>query len=240
MTSSPETPRILIVEDDAEIGPMLRDALAAAGMRAVLAGSGAEMDARLREAGFDLILLDIMLPDEDGLRICLRLRQESQIPIVMLTALGEEIDRVLGIEIGADDYIVKPFSTRELLARIRALLRRSGYARLATDTRRPLRFDGWRIDPLRRHLHDPDNTRISLTTAEFDLLLAFCRNPGRVLTREELLTLTHAGLAGPAERSIDVHVRRIRQKIEPDPAEPTLLKTVRLGGYIFTAQVELG
>lgn len=103
---------------------------------------------------------------------------------------------------------------------------------------RPLRFDGWRLDPLRRQLHDPRNTRISLTTAEFDLLLAFCRNPGRVLSREELLTLTHAGLAGPVERSVDVHVSRIREKIETDPHEPALLKTVRLGGYMFTARVE--
>lgn len=238
MADEVAAPLILIVEDDAEIGGMLRDALIASGMRASLAGSGREMDALMEREAVDLIVLDVMLPGEDGLKICMRLRHGSQIPIVMLTAMGEEVDRILGIEIGADDYIAKPFSTREVIARIRGLLRRTGYARQGTDSRRPLRFDGWRLDPLRRQLHDPDNTRISLTTTEFDLLLAFCRNAGRVLTREELLALTHAGLAGPAERSIDVHIRRLRQKIEHDAGEPVLLKTVRLGGYLFTAKVE--
>lgn len=234
----PGTPRILIVEDDPEIGAMLRDALAAGGMQAVLAGSGVEMDACLRRDAFDLVVLDVMLPGEDGLSLCRRLRADSHVPIIMLTAQGEEVDRILGIEIGADDYITKPFSTREVLARIRGLLRRASYSKVGSDRLRPLRFNGWRIDPLRRQLHDPQDTRIPLTTAEFDLLLAFCRNPGRVLTREELLTLTHAGLAGPIERSVDVHVSRIRQKIEADPREPVLLKTVRLGGYMFTADVE--
>ncbi|WP_102957674.1 response regulator transcription factor [Mangrovicella endophytica] len=234
----PASPRILIVEDDPEIGPMLRDALAAGGMTAELATDGRDMDERLRGSAFDLVVLDVMLPGEDGLSLCRRLRAGSNVPILMLTALAEEIDRIIGIEIGADDYITKPFSTREVLARIRGLLRRASYSKVGTERVRPLRFDGWRIDPLRRQLHDPQHTRISLTAAEFDLLLAFCRNPGKILTREELLTLTHAGLAGPVERSIDVHVSRLRQKIEADPREPTLLKTVRLGGYMFAANVE--
>ncbi|MBP0615790.1 response regulator transcription factor [Jiella mangrovi] len=240
LNHSSTTPRILIVEDDAEIGAMLRDALSKNGMHAEVATSGREMDDRLLAGAFDLVILDVMLPGEDGLSLCRRLRSETSVPIIMLTALGEEVDRILGIEIGADDYITKPFSTREVLARIRGLLRRAYFSKAGAERMRPLRFEGWRIDPLRRQLHDPENTRISMTTAEFDLLLAFCRNPGKILTREELLTLTHAGLAGPVERSVDVHVSRVRQKIEADPREPVLLKTVRLGGYMFTANVDAG
>lgn len=231
-------PRILIVEDDVEIARMLAAALTDTGMSAEIAENGAEMDAHLRRGKFDLVVLDVMLPGEDGFSLCRRLRSEATIPILMLTALGEEIDRIVGLEIGADDYVTKPFSTRELTARIRSLLRRSAYAPQERDHTRPLRFEGWRVDPMRRQLHDPSNARVAMTTAEFDLLLAFCRNPGRILTREELLAATHAGLAGPIERSVDVHVSRIRQKIEVNPREPVILKTVRLGGYMFTAAVE--
>ena len=233
-----EKPRILVVEDDPEIGGMLVDALAGNGMQGELATSGQEMDAAMRRQAFELVVLDIMLPGEDGLAICRRLRAQQTIPIIMLTALGEEVDRIVGIEIGADDYITKPFSTREVIARIRGLLRRASYGTAALDSNTSLRFDGWRIDPVRRQVWDPHATRIAMTSAEFDLLLAFCRNPGVVLSREELLRLTHAGLAGPIERSIDVHLSRIRQKIEANPREPVLLKTVRLGGYMFTATVE--
>ena len=190
-------PHILIVEDDPEIGGMLAETLAGNGMHAVLATSACEMQARMARQPFDLVILDVMLPGEDGFSVCRRLRAELTIPIIMLTALGEEVDRILGIEIGADDYITKPFSSREVVARIRGLLRRASYDRERHDRRVLLRFEGWRVDPLRRQGHDPDNTRISMTTTEFDLLLAFCRNPGRILSREELLTLTHGGLAGP-------------------------------------------
>jgi len=233
-----DRPHILIVEDDPEIGGMLAEALAGNGMQAVLATSAHEMQTRMARQPFDLVILDVMLPGEDGFSICRRLRAEHTIPIIMLTALGEEVDRILGIEIGADDYITKPFSNRELVARIRGLLRRASYDRERHDRRVSLRFDGWRVDPLRRQVHDPRDARISMTTTEFDLLLAFCQNPGRILTREELLTLTHGGLAGPIERSIDVHISRLRRKIEANPREPVLLKTVRLGGYMFTATVE--
>ncbi len=233
-----EKPRILVVEDDPEIGGMLVDALAASGMQGELATSGQEMDAAMQRQEFSLVVLDIMLPGEDGLAICRRIRAQQTIPIIMLTALGEEVDRIVGIEIGADDYITKPFSTREVIARIRGLLRRASYGAAVVDRRTTLQFDSWRIDPVRRQLWDPQATRIAMTSAEFDLLLAFCRNPGVILSREELLRLTHAGLAGPIERSIDVHISRIRQKIETNPREPVLLKTVRLGGYMFTAAVE--
>ncbi|MEW5423442.1 response regulator transcription factor [Amorphus sp. 3PC139-8] len=230
--------RILVVEDDPEIGSMLVEALASAGMQPDLARSGVEMDARMGLREFDLIILDVMLPGEDGLSICRRLRAHLTVPIILLTALGEEVDRIVGIEIGADDYITKPFSTRETVARVRGLLRRASYGTSGADRRTALRFDGWRIDPVRRLVFDPASTRIAMTSAEFDLLYVFCQNPGRILSREELLRHTHAGLAGPIERSIDVHISRIRQKIEANPREPVFLKTVRLGGYLFTAIVE--
>ncbi|MEH6720495.1 MAG: response regulator transcription factor [Aurantimonas endophytica] len=241
MSQSPATKRpcILIVEDDFEIARMLAATLADAGLSAEIAGDGVEMDALLRRSAFDLIVLDVMLPGEDGLSLCRRLRAELTIPIIMLTAQGEEIDRIVGLEIGADDYVTKPFSAREVTARIRALLRRAAYSPNERDSLKPLRFDGWTLDPQRRQVRDPSGARVAMTTAEFDLLLVFCRNPGKVLSREQLLANTHAGLAGPIDRSVDVHVRRLRQKIEADPGEPVLLKTVRLGGYMFTATVEL-
>ena len=235
-----ERPRILIVEDDRQIAEMLRDSLVEQGMDAEFAGDGATMDAKMRVMPFDLVVLDVMLPGEDGLSLCRRLRVGGGIPILMLTSLSTDIDRIVGLELGADDYVTKPFVLRELLARIKGLLRRSALSaqREVRPAHRLLRFDGWRIDPARRQVHDPDQARIAMTTHEFDLLLAFCRNAGRVLTREQLLAVTHAGLAGPIERSIDVHISRLRQKIEKDPRDPLLIKTVRLGGYVFTAQVE--
>jgi two-component system OmpR family response regulator len=158
----------------------------------------------------------------------------------MLTALGEDVDRIVGLEIGADDYVTKPFNSRELVARIRALLRRSRSFGLKTGRRLgPLRFAGWRLFPAERRLLSPEGVRVTTTSAEFDLLLAMCQHAGEVLSRELLLELTHGGAAGPIERSIDVHISRIRQKIEPDPRDPTFIKTVRLGGYIFTPEVEV-
>lgn len=238
MQPTSENPKILIVEDDPEIGKMLAQAIQDNGMVATVAEDGKVMQSLLRTNVFDLIVLDIMLPGEDGLSICKRIRSEKTIPIILITALGEEVDRIVGLEVGADDYITKPFSPREVIARIRSLLRRASYGMVTNSGQRKMRFDGWQIDPVRRQLHDPSNARVALTTTEFDLLLAFCRNAGRVITREELLSLTHSGLAGPIERSVDVHISRLRQKIETDPKEPVLLQTVRLGGYTFTAMVE--
>ncbi|WP_418885031.1 response regulator [Aurantimonas endophytica] len=231
------TARVLIVEDDIEIAVMLGEALFESGYHPVVADTAVVMDRILRRQSFDLIILDAMLPGEDGFSICRRLRAAASTPIIMLTALREEVDRIVGIELGADDYITKPFSSRELLARIRGLLRRSAYGPEHRDRREPLTFEGWRIDPVSRQLRNSKNVHVSMTTAEFDVLLAFCRNPGRVLSRDQLLGMTHAGLAGPVERSIDVHVSRVRQKIESNAREPTLIKTVRLGGYIFTPDV---
>ena len=238
MQSSSANSKILIVEDDPVIGKMLAQTMLENGMVATIAEDGKVMQSLLRSNAFDLILLDVMLPGEDGLSLCKRIRSEKIIPIILLTALGEEVDRIVGLEVGADDYITKPFSPREVVARIRSVLRRASYGLVTVSGQARLRFEGWKIDPIRRQLHDPSNARVALTTTEFDLLLAFCRNPGRVITREELLSFTHTGLAGPIERSIDVHVSRLRQKIEPDPKEPVFLQTVRLGGYTFTATVE--
>jgi two-component system, OmpR family, response regulator len=179
MQPSSTNARILIVEDDPEIGSLLALTVQESGMIATVAEDGRVMQSLLRNNEFDLIILDVMLPGEDGLSICRRIRSEKTIPIILLTALGEEVDRIVGLEVGADDYVTKPFSPREIVARIRSLLRRASYGLTSNADQRKLRFDGWQIDPLRRQLHDPSNARVALTTTEFDLLLAFCRNPGR-------------------------------------------------------------
>ena len=169
-----------------------------------------------------------------------RLRNRSDVPIIMLTALGEDVDRIIGLELGADDYVTKPFKSRELIARIRALLRRAG--RSAAPGRsgpRVFHFAGWRLNADTRRLYGVDGARVTMTSTEFELLAAFCERPGRVLSRDQLLELTHGGLAGPVERSIDVHISRIRQKIELDPRDPHLIQTVRLGGYLFTSLVDV-
>jgi two-component system OmpR family response regulator len=228
-------PHILIVEDDRELGQLLSETMRENGISATTVEDGREMFARMRNSTFDLIVLDVMLPGEDGISLCRRLRADKTIPIILITALGEEADRIVGLEVGADDYITKPFSPREVLVRIRSALRRASYGLAPTHRQMSLRFDGWRIDPIRRQVHDATNARIALTTSEFDLLLAFCRNPNRVITREELLTLTHSGLAAPIERSVDVHLQRLLQEIEADPSDPVLLRAVQLSGSVFTA-----
>jgi two-component system, OmpR family, response regulator len=231
--------RVLLVEDEPGIAQMLSAVLAESGFSAVAVGAATAMDRALAQGPVDVILLDLMLPGEDGISICRRLRSASPVPIIMLTALGAEIDRVVGLEVGADDYITKPFSSRELVARIRAVLRRTqADGHHGTRSVRSFRFAGWTLEPTRRELLDPGGAHVTLTSAEFDLLMAFCMWPGQVLSRERLLEVTRCGNAGPIERTIDVHVSRIRQKLEVDPREPALIKTVRLGGYLFTPTVE--
>jgi two-component system, OmpR family, response regulator len=230
---------ILVVEDDQVIYRMLADTLSENGFVATGAGCAVEMDLALASGTIDLVVLDVMLPGEDGFSICRRLRASSNLPILMLTALGQDVDRIVGLEIGADDYVTKPFNSRELIARIRALLRRArSSAANAGMQLGPLRFAGWRIFPAQRRLLNPEGVQVTTTSAEFDMLLAFCQHAGEVLSRDQLLELTHSGAAGPIERSVDVHISRIRQKIESDPRDPALIKTVRLGGYIFTPDVE--
>jgi two-component system OmpR family response regulator len=234
-------PQILLVEDDREISHMISRFLCDNGLRVVVAGDGRAADRVLQDGRIDLIVLDIMLPGEDGLSICRRLRSSSPVPIMMLTARGDEIDRIIGLELGADDYLTKPFSSRELLARIRAVLRRTGATAETAAPAGPrvtaMSFAGWRIDSGLRQLHSPQGVRIGLTSAEFDLLLVLCQHPRRVLSRDELLDLTQGRSAAPFDRSIDVLISRIRQKLERDPRDPELIKTVRLGGYVFTPEV---
>jgi two-component system, OmpR family, response regulator len=232
--------RILLVEDDVEIARLLGEALIESGFEPHFARSAVEMDAKLRQHNADLIILDVMLPGEDGISICRRLRNASDLPIIMLTALGEDVDRILGLELGADDYVTKPFNSRELIARIRALLRRArGPAAYERGRARVFHFAGWRLNATERQLYRADGARVTMTSAEVDLLTAFCEHAGKVLSRDQLLELTHGGFAGSIERTIDVHISRIRQKIELNPREPNLIKTVRLGGYLFTPPVDV-
>ena len=231
------TPHILLVEDDREISQLVARYLRGNDLRVSLAGDGREMDRLLADARIDLIVLDLMLPGEDGLSICRRLRAQSGVPILMLTAKGEEIDRIVGLEIGADDYLAKPFNPRELLARIRAVLRRGAGTEREEDGARRLAFAGFVLDPDLRQLLNPDGAQVALTAAEFDLLHAMGLRPGRVLSRDQLLDLTQGRAPGPFERSIDVLISRIRQKIERDPRNPEMIKTIRSGGYVFTPAV---
>jgi two-component system OmpR family response regulator len=235
---APSQPRLLIVEDDGDIASMLVDLVKSNGFEAASVRDGREMDRILGRHNFDLILLDGMLPGEDGFSICRRLRSSGNTPILMLTALREDIDRILGLELGADDYVTKPFNSRELMARIKNILRRANAQDEPEPELEPMTFSGWKIDPRSRQLFDAEGAEVSMTTAEFDLLWAFCCHPNKVLTREQLLAMTHAGSAGPIERSIDAHISRVRQKIEPNLREPSFIKTVRLGGYLFASKVE--
>ena len=234
------SPHILVVEDDREIAGLVARFLRANDCRVTVAANGRDMDIHLADGRFDLIVLDLMLPGEDGLAICRRLRRSNRIPIIMLTAKGDPLDRIIGLEMGADDYIAKPFDPRELLARVRAVLRRvRDAADAATDkAARRHAFAGFAVDVAARRLHDPRGAEIALTGAEFDLLLALVERPGRVLSRDRLLDLTQGRVAGPFERSVDILVSRIRRKMEQDPHHPEIIKTVRSGGYMFAADVE--
>jgi two-component system OmpR family response regulator len=194
----------------------------------------------LADRRVDLLVLDVMLPGEDGLSLCRKVRAQSRMPIIMLTARGEDVDRILGLEMGADDYLAKPFNPRELLARINAVLRRQAVAQTASNTggAATLTFLEWRIDFRLRELRNPGGARVAMTSAEFDLLRVFCERPGRVLSRDSLLDLTQGRNTGSFERSIDVLVSRIRRKIESDPQQAAMIKTVRSGGYMFTPIVD--
>ena len=232
-------PHILIVDDDREIRDLTGRYLGKHGFRVESAADAKAMDRLLRDGRFDLIVLDLMLPGEDGLSICRRLRVSTRIPILMLTAVAEDTDRIIGLEIGADDYLTKPFNPRELLARIRAVLRRAeGQGSAADPVEGVLTFSGWKLDPARRELRDPDGVLVELTAGEFGLLTALVERPRRVLSRDRLLDLTRSRDAQPFDRSIDVQVSRLRRKIETDPKNPEMIKTVRAGGYIFTLPVE--
>jgi two-component system OmpR family response regulator len=233
-------PHILVVEDDRDISALVARYLRTNDCRVSLAVNGRELDRHFDDSQIDLIVLDLMLPGEDGLSLCKRLRARSQVPIIMLTAKVDEVDRILGLEMGADDYLAKPFNPRELLARIRAVLRRSSAtaADPAAMGARALTFLGWQLDRILREVRNPQGARVTLTDAEFGLLQAFCDRPQRVLSRDQLLELTQGRTAAAFERSIDILVSRLRRKIETNPHDPNIIKTVRSGGYLFTPAVE--
>jgi len=234
-----EQAHILVVDDDREIRDLIARFLGNHGLRVQVAADGNEMHQMLQDWAIDLIVLDLMLPGEDGLSLCRHLRADSDIPIIMLTAMGEELDRIIGLEMGADDYLAKPFNPRELLARIKAVLRRAEAARVTPDAAADdvSEFDGWQLDAGRRELRSPQSVLVALTAGEYDLLSAFVARPQRVLSRDQLLDLVRGREAQAFDRSIDVLVSRLRRKIEVDPANPLLIKTVRNGGYLFAADV---
>ncbi len=234
------TPHILIVDDHREIRDAVTRYLQKNGFRATAARDAVDMDAKLATGRFDLIVLDVMMPGEDGLSVCRRLSADGQVPILMLTALGEETDRIIGLEIGADDYLPKPFNPRELLARIKAILRRRARTEPAAGTLsgHRVRFAGWILDTDRRILSDAETgVETSLTTAEFKLLTVFLERPRFVLSRDQLLDLTSGRAAQVFDRTIDNQVSRLRRKIERDPAHPELISTVRGGGYSLATDV---
>ncbi len=239
-----EQPHILVVDDDREIRDLVARYLSAHGLRVRTAADGRQMQKEMSEWSFDLIVLDLMLPGEDGLSLCRRLRAKTNVSVIMLTAMGEETDRIVGLEMGADDYIAKPFNPRELLARIKAVLRRCRAGQ--NDTTTPAgsaskhKFANWQLDLKTRELTSPENMLIPLSAGEYDLLAAFVTHPQRILSRDQLLDMARGREAQPFDRSIDVQVSRLRRKIEADPANPVLIKTVRSGGYMFTPDIVSG
>ena len=237
-----ETPHLLVVDDHREIRDALAKYLARNGYRLSTAESAAAARRILEGSRIDLVVLDVMMPREDGLTFCRQLRAKGNLPIIMLTAMAEETDRVVGLELGADDYVTKPFNPRELLARIRAVLRRAHS--LPPQPERPverrLRFDRWLFDVDRRELVGEDGVAVPLSTGEYLLLGALIQRPGMVLTRDQLLDLTRGREAAIFDRSVDNQVSRLRKKIELDPRRPQLIKTHWGGGYSFTAEVHEG
>ena len=240
MPAMEREPHILVVDDHADIRDLVSRFMGKHGFRVSTAGDGREMRKVLNSSAVDLVVLDLMLPGEDGLVLCRDLRATSSIPIVMLTAMGEETDRIIGLEMGADDYVSKPFNPRELVARVKAVLRRSrslpeDRGKLGAQT---VHFSGWAFDRARRELESPDGIVVPLSTGEYNLLETFVRHPQRVLSRDQLLDLTHGRAAAPFDRSIDTQVSRLRRKLEEDPKEPKVIKTVWGGGYVFAALID--
>ena len=229
---------ILVVDDDREIRDLLGGFLSKHGYRASLARDGQEMKRILMDSAIDLVVLDLMMPGEDGLSLCRNLRAKSNLPVIMLTAMGEDTDRIIGLEMGADDYLAKPFNPRELLARIKAVMRRVGEAPTVRGEANLLAFEGWKLKLNERELLSPDDVVVPVSGGEYDMLVAFLEHPQRVLSRDQLLDFARGRDAQPFDRAIDVQVSRLRKKLEKDPKEPTMIKTVRGGGYIFSAKVE--
>lgn len=237
-------PTVLVVDDDEEIGALLRRYLSGQGLRVEVLGDAASLRERIERDAPDLVLLDLGLPDEDGLSV-MRDLQRHQVPVIIVSGRGDSVERVVGLELGADDYVTKPFDLRELLARIRSVLRRSalrGAAAPAQAVAKPgaapaFEFGGFRLEPDARRLLAADGRDVALTTGEFDLLYALVQRPNLVLSRDQLMNSVHGREAGPYDRAIDVQIGRLRRKIEADPAHPHLIKSVRGAGYLFAANV---
>jgi two-component system OmpR family response regulator len=232
---------VLVVDDDLDIRSLLRDYLEKNGYRVTAVGDGKSMWAAFDEARPDILVLDVMLPGTDGLTLCRNVRARSGIPIIMLTARGEETDRIVGLEMGADDYLPKPFSPRELLARIKSVLRRARTLpdNLQPEAARRIRFAGWTLDIATRNLLSPAGVVVALSGTEFKLLRIFLAHPNRVLNRDQLIDLMLSRDASPFDRSIDVQVSRLRHRLDEDAKEPAIIKTVRGEGYVFAAAVEV-
>jgi len=235
------TYNILVVDDHREIRELLSRFLLQHGFNVSIAADGGEMEKQMNHRHFDLLILDLMLPGKDGITLCREIRATSNIPIIMLTALGEEIDRIVGLEVGADDYIPKPFNPRELLARIKSVLRRhftipNVNEQISTGNIR-YQFSGWALDSKTRELTNPAGALVTLTSTEFELLLAFLLHPNVVLTREDLLKLVQGRGADVYDRAVDTLISRLRKKIEEDPKSPKLIKTIWGGGYQFSCEV---
>jgi two-component system OmpR family response regulator len=233
-------PHLLLVDDDEDILSLLTSFFRKHSHATTVATNGAAMFAAIEKESIDLVILDVMLREEDGFSLCRRLRANSSVPVIMLTAMADHTDRVVGLELGADDYLTKPFDQRELLARVKAVLRRTAEkaaAPIRSETRPVLRFGGWRLDVARRELRSVDNALVLLSGGEFDLLLAFAEHAQRVLTRDQLIDLARSSSHVAYDRSIDVQVSRLRYKLEVDPKNPDLIRTVRNGGYIFAPTV---
>jgi two-component system OmpR family response regulator len=233
------TPHILVVDDHRDIRDLLARFLAKHGLRASVAESASAARKTLQAADVDLVVLDIMMPGEDGLSLTRFLRESTDIPVILLTAMGEETDRIVGLEVGADDYLAKPFNPRELLARIKAVLRRSQAQTGRQQTKQgKLGFDRWTLDLSRRELIDDKGVSLPLSSGEFRLLTVLVERPGMVLTRDQLLDLTRGRSAQPFDRSIDNQISRLRKKIERDPRTPELIKTAWGDGYSFSGEVK--
>ena len=233
------TPHILVVDDHLDIREPLAKYLETHGLRATTADSAATARRVLKDSAIDLVVLDVMMPGEDGLSLCRHLRESTRLPVILLTAMTEETDRIVGLEMGADDYVSKPFNPRELLARIKAVLRRTNSLPPEPETldQDRIEFEPWILDLKRRELIGEDGVSSPLSTAEFNLLRAFLTHPGRVLNRDQLLDLTQARSADVFDRTIDNQVSRLRKKIEIDPKNPEIIQTVWGGGYMFAAEV---
>ena len=229
--------RLLLVDDEPALREPLAEYLSRQGFDVTQAASAAEARSLIREDTPDLVLLDIMMPGEDGLSLCRHLVEAKAIPTIFLTARGEATDRIVGLEIGADDYVVKPFEPRELVARIRSVLRRAGRAAQPTDNEL-FEFEGWKLDPLKRRLIDTEGAIVAISSVEFRLLMAFLEHPRQVLDRDRLLDMVQGREAHLFDRAVDNQVSRLRRKIELDSRNPQLIQTVWGGGYMFAADVK--